>query len=334
MLIVYCQLAAQDTVVLSKNGRRSNIIGKVTIISNSEVVVSHNETDRQIPANEVLRISFADDPTELRSARNAIIGGQLEQGLDSLVTLKSDSVENKFVRQDIEFYRAYAGALLALRGTGNADDAVRNLVEFARNQRDSYHYFESLKLLGDLAMSLGSFENAIKYYAQFGQAPFADFAMHGTILQAHALRANENYEAAVKMYDKVIQQKENDAEAARQKAFAQIGKSVCLALRGNTGDSVQTIEGILADRDPADTELFSHAYCALGIVYQSANRPMDAALAFLHVDILFFHQRDAHAEALYHLSNLWKQLDKPERAVETRKILTERYGGTVWAKRS
>jgi tetratricopeptide (TPR) repeat protein len=326
-------VSAQDTIVLSKNGRRSNLLGQVTRISSTHVEISHNGTDRKIPANEVLRISFEDDPAELRSGRNAIIGGQVEQGLDVLKRMTGSEIENPFIRQEIAYYKAYAAALLALRGRGNVNDAVRGLLEFAKENRDSYHWYESLRLLGDLAMSLGSFDNAIKYYSEYGEAPFPDFALQGAILQAAAYRSNGNYGDAVKAYDRVIQNGENDAAAIRQKVFARIGKAACQALQGEAEPACKTIEGILAESDPADAELFANGYNALGIAYQTAGKPVDAALAFLHVDVLFFHQRDAHAESLYHLSNLWKQLNKPERAVETRKTLTERYGGTVWAKR-
>jgi hypothetical protein len=55
-------------------------------------------------------------------------------------------------------------------------------------------------------------------------------------------------------------------------------------------------------------------------------------LAFLHVDTLFFADADQHAQALYYLSDLWGQLNQPDRALEARTTLKNRYAGTRWAK--
>ena len=107
----------------------------------------------------------------------------------------------------------------------------------------------------------------------------------------------------------------------------------CKAELGQTDEAKELVEEVIAKNDPADDELFAQAYLALGTAHRKADEPLEAVLAYLHVDLLFFRQRDAHAEALYYLSNLWGQIDRPEQAVQARNLLKSRYGATIWGKR-
>ena len=75
------------------------------------------------------------------------------------------------------------------------------------------------------------------------------------------------------------------------------------------------------------------AYNALGAFYRSKQQDTDAVLAYLHVDLLFASNPSAHAEALYHLSQLWGKLDKPDRGVDAANRLRANYAGSSWAQR-
>jgi hypothetical protein len=71
----------------------------------------------------------------------------------------------------------------------------------------------------------------------------------------------------------------------------------------------------------------------MGQCYLKSNKPKDALLAYLHTDILFYGDPESHAEALYYLDKLWQQVDRPERALQARKLLQQRYRGSVWANK-
>ena len=58
-----------------------------------------------------------------------------------------------------------------------------------------------------------------------------------------------------------------------------------------------------------------------------------ALLAYLHVDVLYFNYPNYHAESLYHLSKLWEQIGKRDRAKEAKDKLTTRYKGSSWANK-
>ena len=59
---------------------------------------------------------------------------------------------------------------------------------------------------------------------------------------------------------------------------------------------------------------------------------IQALFAFLHVDTVYSTEGDAHAEALYHLVQVWQDLKKFDRMQETRRILEDQYKENRWCK--
>ncbi|MFC1757437.1 hypothetical protein ACFL2H_01540 [Planctomycetota bacterium] len=327
--------AQQDVVLLKPaKGRSSNVLGRITATTKDSVEVTKGTKKRKVNVNEIRRVTFGSEPGGLKSARQAVMGEQYEQALEALNRVEPDNRDTKFIRTEIEFYKAYAAGQLALRNSANANAAARGLVSFLKKNKNSFHVYESKVLLGDLAVALGNFDAAVRSYGDYASAPFPEYKIRGGILEANALRATEQYAAAEKRYADVLRIPATGEEATRQKTLAEIGKAACTAARGNHAEALQVLQQIIDLNDPTDGEIFAPAYNAKGLAYRKAGKNMDAALAYLHVDVLFFNQRNEHAEALYNLSSIWNDLNKPGRAVEARKTLSQRYGGTVWAKRS
>jgi tetratricopeptide (TPR) repeat protein len=244
-----------------------------------------------------------------------------------------EDVTRDEVRQDVLYYRAYCAGKLALAGEGDKTAAGALLRQFLDQYDNSYHYFEAVELFGDLAFSAGRYDSAAENYGLLAGAPWPDYQARAALAQGRALQAQDMYEEAMRRYETVLSSGLETSEAARLKLFANIGRAVCLAKTGKHQEGIKLLEGIIADNDPKDMELFSRAYNALGACHLEAERPKDALLAYLHVDILFFGQPDAHAEALYHLSKLWAAVNKSDRAVRARTLLHDRYADSVWATR-
>lgn len=334
LLLSVSELAAQDTITLNRRDRRSNkVLGKITEVNPTQIIVETSSGQRTIPVNEVERIGLEGEPAALRQARSAALSGQFEQALQQLETVELDANTREIVRQEVDFYRASASASLALQGGGDASAAVKQLLEFVRQDRTSWHFYEAVRLLGDLAVTLGSYDNATRYYQELGKAPWPESKLLALALEGQALRGQGKFQPAIEKFDQVLAGSLTDTAASRQQTMAVLGKATCLAELGQTDEARSMVEQVIAKNDPADDELFAQAYLALGTVHRKANQPAEAVLAYLHIDLLFFRQRDAHAESLYHLSNLWGQIDKPERAVQARNLLKSRYGGTIWGKR-
>lgn len=322
--------AQSDQIVLVRGPAVSGIISNTTP---NEVTVSVRGSERTIQVNEIRRINFADEPTELRRAREDILTGQIENGLSVLRQLNPGDVQRDLVRQDLQFYVAYCMAKLALSGGGDKAQAATALLDFVRQAPQSFHFYEAAELLGHLAVALESYDNAMKYYGALERAPWPEYQMRGLLLEARALMAQDKFAEASEKYDRVLAFGVDTPEATRQKLLAQVGKAACSAETGQAEQAVSVLEKIIADHDPQDTELFGRVYNALGRAYRKLGKTKDALLAYLHVDLLFYSDPDIHAEALYYLSRLWGQINRSDRAVAARNLLLERYGGSVWAKR-
>jgi tetratricopeptide (TPR) repeat protein len=311
------------------------IRGSVTAADRDEITLDVRGTPRKIPTNTVQRIVFGSAPSALRQAHEALGDGQFANALDSLTKIEPAQLSEARVAEDLAFQSAYCKAMLGAEAPGGTADAAKDMLDFVKKYPTSFHFYRAVEILGDLAMHLGSYDRAATYYAQLARAPWQEYKLKAAVLEAGALQAQgpEKYAEALQRYDVVARASLRGPEAERQKQFALAGKAACEAELGNTDAARKAAEQIIQENDPNDVELFARAYNALGASYRKTNNPRDAILAYLHVDLLCHRARDAHAEALYYLSQLWNEVGKADRATEARNTLKSRYGGTTWANR-
>jgi len=333
-LLICCATPAQglaqavDTVYLSTGAPKS---GTVKAMSEKHVVLNQNGIDIPFEVNIITRVSFADDPQELRRGRDAAVAGRYEEALTSLKAVDKNSIERTTVKQDVDFYRAMCQAKLALQGTGDKAAAMTALGQFISTAKSNYHFYAASELYGDVAVSDGKFNLARSAYAAVAKAPWGDYKMRATILSAKVLLADNKYAEALANNQKDANATLNTPEPNRQKLFGRVGAALCQAHTGKPAEGIKTINDIIAKNDQQDMELFGKAYNSLGACYMTQKKEKEAALAYLHTDILFYSDAEVHAEALYHLYQLWEKMQKADRSVRARKLLLQRYPGTRWA---
>lgn len=331
LLLASAGAFAQDSdTIVGATGTSTS--GTVVAMSATEIKLDASGTETVFKVNEVKSLKFAEDPNELTQARKQIKDGQLEDALAQLKKIDLSSVTRPVVKQDIAYYNAYCLAKIALGGGGgDKKAAAAAMFAFFNENKGSYHYFEAAQILGDLGMALGNYEGAAKFYGELSKAPWPEFQMRGAILEARPLMGLKKFDEAQKKYDEIIASGLNTPTATRYKQLAQVFRAVCMAETGKAKEALVIIDDIITKNDPKDGELFAHVYNARGACNLKLNQPKEATLDYLHVDLLFFREPDAHAEALYHLSRLWTDQNKNDRAVEARNKLKEAYPGSLWA---
>jgi tetratricopeptide (TPR) repeat protein len=321
----------EDQVFLAKGTPARGNIAADTGMTRDKVTLETNTGAREIQVNEIVRITFKDEPNDLNTGRNQVIQKNYNQALIDLKKLDGQKVDRAYVRQDIEFFKALCLCRLALSEGGDRKAAADAMLAFVSKAPQSYHFYDAAELLGDVAMASGRYADAAKYYGGLAAAPWGDYQMRANNSTGRALLGEKQFDQALEKFKTVTSSELATAEAVRQKNLAQAGRAACLAETGKVDEAITLVQDMINKNDPQDLVLFARLYNALGRCYLKQNKPKDAVLAYLHTDVLFYSDADSHAEALYNLSKLWTDVNKSDRAVAARNMLRERYAGSVWA---
>ncbi len=319
-----------DTLKLT--GGKS-IAGEITDMTSQAVTVKSRGATKAVPVNQIVSISLDGSPNSLTLARLAANNGRFEDALKALGKIKPDEAKRDLVKQDIAFYKAYCTAQLALSGSGEVQSAGKLLNAFAKAYPKNYHWLKANEVVGDLLVAKKSFGAAATFYDKLAKTPWPDYQMRAKVAIGRARMAEGKPAEAMQAFDSVLAIKDTSVAAETQKMYARLGKARCLALQKKTDEAVKLVEEIIVAADPEHTRLLARAYNVLGTAHRKAGKPNDALLAFLHVDVLYFSSPEDHAESLANLAELWNEVHKPERAVQTRQILMQRYKNSRWATR-
>jgi tetratricopeptide (TPR) repeat protein len=319
---------AMDTVT-TEDGK---ISGKVTQITPTEVTVEQaSGATKTLPVNEIQLIVFQDEPAALRDARTECGRRDYAKALELLDEVNLDQLEREEIKQDARYYRALADARLALESGEKVIEAGKEMAAFAARNSGSYHYLEACVLVGDLLVAAGRqsgnpklFANAQEYYSRVAKAPWPEYKMRAGEAIGRAQLAQGKPDDALQTFQKVMDIDEKGEVAARYRMAAGLGKARCLIETKQLDQAGKLAQAVI---DKTDVEqMDALAYNVLGLAHLKAGRPKDALWAFLHVEILYPTEREARIEALQNLVPLWKELQKPERAEEAKRILKDQFG--------
>ena len=219
----------------------------------------------------------------------------------------------------------------ALTGDGDKNAAGTLLIGFINDYANSFHQFEAIELFADLAYSVGQFQTAGEYYQRMVDSPWPEMQNYGRLRLAHAMAGQGQFGQALTEYETVAQQDATTSELRAIVAEAQAGRARCLGETGKAAEGITAIEKIISDNNPkTQKKLYAQAYNAQGVCYRKNNQNKEAILAFLHTHLIFNQDPDAHAESLYHLTQLWEAESKADRASSTKTLLQQKYAGTFW----
>jgi tetratricopeptide (TPR) repeat protein len=314
--------------------RRQNGVdsGKITAITPLGVTITKGTVQSTVASENIEGITLAGEPPELTSARNAVQAGRYQEALDSLKKLPTDNSRREEILAEIDFYSVKAQAQLAIAGQGPVDAAVTNVRGFMARRGKSYHIPEAIELLGDLLTASGQFENARTEYAKLAKAKSPYYEAKSALLVGRAWQAEGDHAKALAEFDKALGSTEQGPLMEPLRLAATLDQSVSRSAAGQGEEAAKTIGEIIAKANPEDVALQARAYNALGDCYLKSGDSRAALFAFLHVDLLYHQDADAHAKALHELVKLWKSVGKDARSQETAQQLSSKYPASRWAK--
>lgn len=322
-------VAVADRVRLREGGSISGEI--VEESSRSLSVKDIDGRTRQTPVDEVRSVLIEGEPISVTQARARSEAGGYEAALATLDDLGTATISDKRLLAEVAYLRAVCAARLAEAGQGSAAEAGGQLTAFLRAHPDSWRATSAIRALGDLLVSAGRYDQAVKMYGRMAQAGPPSMKREAAVLAASALAAGGDHARAIELLDRVLDA-EQQLDATGRLALAR--KARCLAAQDQLDAAVDLARRLVREADDADAASVAQGYNTLGHVYEEVDRPVDAVLAYLHTDLLFPSDEATHAEALARLATLLREIGKPDAADDARQRLRSEYASSRWARRA
>lgn len=323
-------LWAIDTVTVKSTSKQ--ILGDISVANKTEVTIKPKTGEAvKIPANDVASIKWEGEPPKLNLAKVAEERGNLDTALETYVDVHKDASGK--LKTYLDFLIARTMAKQALEDDSKLDDAVKKMEAYLKANVDHVGFYESQSYLGQLYSSKGDYAKAQAAFEGLGKAPWKDFQIAAKVAAGRMQLKQNNIEGASKTFEEAAAgNADTDAEKARR-AEAQVGKAACLVKQSKHDDALKLIDEIIKATSTEEAATMAFAYVLQGDCYQAQSKMKDAALAYLHVPILYPKEKAAHAEALFHLAKISGQIGQPDRAAEAKEILLESYPNSEWAKK-
>lgn len=328
-------VAQKDSVYRKgRNGGNSLVRGQIVSTSAFKVTVDDKGSTKEVPSSEINKITYAGEPRALGRAREHLENQRFDDCLETLKKIQ-DPAGSKYISQEMQYLEASASGQKALRGDpALTTQAAEQVVgKFVKSNNDSYRLVPAVDLYAQLLMANGKMQQAQKEFNKLTKSQWPSYERRGHFYEGETLILQDNLAGAAKSYQALANSAGTTTEDRQYKLLADCQLAKIAALQGKVDDAVSTLQRIIQNENSDNTQLFACAYNALGTCYLSSGDVKKACRSFLHTELLFSTEPDAHAEALYNLTRIWPQLKETERANRARELLVSRYRNTIWASK-
>lgn len=326
--------AAQDRIERIEG---STLSGTIKAMSSQTITIETRSGEEKIGVNEIERVRFDKEPAEFNLARSAALSGRYEDALADFEKQAKTTFEGARVlelKQDLQFYLAFCYANLAFSDQKPVAEAEKLLAAFVKDNSSNYHFLEANELLGNLRTAAGKYAEAEQAYDELAKSQIEAIKLKGLVLKGYVLLKQGKTEEALKSFELVAATKGEGPGLQQQVWAGMLGKAACLAASGKSPEGAAIAQKVI-DEAPQEGNgaLYARAYNTLGNALLKGNKKKEAMIAFLHVDVLYSSYQLEHAEALYNLAKLYRELNpQGAEAGEFLALLKERYATTTWAK--
>ena len=326
-------LLAIDTVTRKSDGKRFG--GTIIDMSKTEFKVKKATGEPDvIQANDVTSVDWDGAPAEMRLGISDENGGKFELALQRYTKARAEAKNPSAVlKVEFDYVVARATARWALTDPTKQASAIQMLQAFQKSSPDHFRYYESVGLLGQVQLAQGDFAAARTTFELLNKAPWSDYKLASQIASGRILMAeNKIDEAALAFAAAAAAASDSPADQIR-KYEAMLGQARALVMQTKFDEALAILD-VVTDKGPADESVLqAEAYVLQGDSLQALGRAKEAALAYLHVDILFSRESAFHAAALFNLAKVWKLVQLPDRSAEAEAKLIQNYPNSDWRKK-
>ncbi len=331
LVFVFANLATSQDKIYQLSG--TTLTGEMESTSPNELVINVRGKSQTVAINTVQRVAFDGEPNNLANAKEMCFQKQWDQADEELKRVDANALKTESAKQDFAYYQSLVSAQLALAGRGNSSAAAAAMLGFVRSNPKTYHFYELCEVVGGLATAINSYPDAIKYYGAIGNAPFPEYKLRSIYLIGTVLLIEGKADEAKAEFEKVKTATATDSASQRYQKLASIASIRCDIVKGDPKSAVDKLLKLVSESDSTDATLFSNIYNTLGDAHLALGQLEEAKLSFLRTDLLFASDSENHAEALYQLAKLWEKTGDPQRAIDAKTRLKERYAASRWASK-
>jgi len=305
--------------------------GTITGYTKDVVKIQQGSNEREIPVNTITAINWDAEPLDLKNARSSEKSGNISKSLELYQKVKENLAGlSKDAQTDLNYLMARAQARLAISNPSKADEAIKALEAFKTANANHFRFYELQQYLGQLYAVKGDTAKATAAFNEMKSAPYKDYQMAAQILAADALLAGGDVDKAKAEYQTVANMETNSQQELNRKNEARLGLSLCQTKQGQPAEAVKIANDVINETEPTQASVQARAFLRKGDALVALEKPQQAVIAYLAVDLLFASEPNLHAEALHHLSTLWNQIGKADRASDAQARLRSQYPESPW----
>jgi tetratricopeptide (TPR) repeat protein len=326
-------LFAVDIVTKKSDGKKVN--GNISAMSKTELTLKRNQGEPEIvAANDIAAIEWDAGGGDLKLGYSDENGSRYDAAIQRFLKAKADAKSpSDFLKGEIEYAVARVTAKQALADPDKRDQALQKLQAVEKAYPDHVRFYESILLLSQIQLASKDFNGARATLQILSKAPWSDVQLAARIAEARLLAGEGKIDESIAGFDAVAASAgDSPAEVAR-KYEAMLGHARGLITQSKFDEALKILDVVTEKGPVEDSAVQAEAYVLQGQAFQGLGRTKEAALSYLHVDILFPREASYHAESLYQLSNLWKLVQHPDRSAEAAGKLVQIYPNSEWRKK-
>ncbi len=330
LLLAGAATAIADEVVLVPNSTVKGAIGgrvRGTIQSEtpSEVVVKLGNNTTSVPVAEIASIHYDGQPPSMALAEAKESGNQIGEAIDLYKKAAVDAAGKPLIEQTAKARQAQLLAESALGDPSRAAEAVALLDAVVKAYPNGRHVVAALDSLTRLQLQKGDFAAVEKTIADMAKLPQS--ADRAAVLRAKLFDKKGDHDKAIAEYDRLIQ---GSPDGSLRQREARLAKAESLVATKKFAEAEADVRAVIKSSPAEDYQAQSAAYNTLGDCLRAAGKPKDALNAYLFTDLLYSKDKEQHPRALAHLSKLWRELKRDDRADDTWNRLKQEYPSSPW----
>lgn len=294
------------------------------------IALTNGKTET-VSVADIALVRFDQEPLQLSQARSNERTA-LDAAIQKYKTIQGEYTGgDKRLVTDLQFLIARAEVKLAMADPARRESAMTAIKTFRAAEKANFRYLEATLLEAMLAAESGQPDAAKALLEEVKSSPVPGFQLQAGVQLGRLLLTAGNAEQALQAFDQVVQESTDDTMKSAH-FDGLLGRALCLQKQDKLPEALAVIEEVLNKAAENDTRVLAEAYLHKGDCLRQQNQPKAALMSYLHVDVLYSSEPAEHAQALFHLAELWGPAGHQDRADDAASRLREKYPNSPWAK--